>query len=240
MKFTNFACRMLLLILPTLLLVSCGDEVDCIRGRGDVESREFNLDAVNGLRVNGDTRVFVRRGATQRIEVRAQPNVLDAINTNVANGVWDLSFDRCLRSHKTVEVHMTVPELNSAEMIGSGRIELQDEFETDNFRAVLDGSGYLWINVSATKVSSRLTGSGKIDLVGAAEVEEINLSGSGSIKSFGLSSENAGVVLSGSGSVEVHAANELAVTISGSGNVYYQGNPTINSTISGSGKVIKR
>lgn len=74
---------MIPLILPALLFASCGDEVDCIRGRGDVESQEFNLVAVSGLRVNGDTRVFVRRGATQRIEVRAQPNVMDdGINTN--------------------------------------------------------------------------------------------------------------------------------------------------------------
>lgn len=230
---------MLLLILPVLLLTSCDDE-DCIRGRGDVETREFNLDAVSGLRVNGDTRVFVRRGATQRIEVRAQPNVLDAINTNVSNGVWDLSFDRCLRSHKTVEVQMTVTELNSAELIGSGRIELLDEFEANDFRAVLDGSGYLRINALADRVTSRLTGSGNIDLVGEAGAQDISLSGSGNVKSFGMRSESAGVALSGSGNVEVNAANELAVTISGSGNVYYQGNPTINSTISGSGKVIKR
>lgn len=240
MKSTNIGIRMLLIILPVLLLISCDEESDCIRGRGDVETREFNLDAVSGLRVNGDTRVFVRRGATQRIEVKAQPNVLDAINTNVSNGVWDLSFDRCLRRHKTVEVHMTVTELSSAEMIGSGRIELQDEFETDDFRAVLDGSGYLRINALADRVTSRLTGSGNIDMVGEAGMQDISLSGSGSIKSFGMPSENAGVTLSGSGNIEVNAANELAVSISGSGNVYYQGNPTINSTISGSGKVLKR
>lgn len=66
------------------------------------------------------------------------------------------------------------------------------------------------------------------------------LSGSGSIKSFDLSSQSAGVVLSGSGNVEVNAITDLAVTISGSGNVYYRGNPTINSNVSGSGKVLKR
>lgn len=239
MKNFNFGLW-ILLILPALLLLSCDDEVDCIRGRGDVESRELNLDEVSGLRVNGDTRVVVRRGAAQRIEVRAQPNVLDAINTNVSGGVWDLSFNKCLRSHKTVEVYMTVPELKSAEMIGSGRIELQDAFETNDFRTVLDGSGQIRVNVAASKVTSRVTGSGTIELTGETDVEELNLSGSGNIKSFGMRSEVAGVVLSGSGNVEVNATNELVVTISGSGNVYYQGDPTITSTISGSGKVIKR
>ena len=227
------------MFLPVLLFASCDDE-NCIRGRGDVETRELNLDAVNGLRVNGDTRVFVRRGATQRIEVRAQPNVLDAINTNVSNGVWDVSFDRCLRSHKTMEIHMTVQELNSAEMIGSGRIEMLDEFETSDFRAVLDGSGYLRINASADRVTSKLTGSGNIDLIGETDVQDISLSGSGNVKSFGMPSVSSGVSLSGSGNIEVNAARELAVTISGSGNVSYQGSPTINSIISGSGKVIKR
>lgn len=240
MKSTNFNRWILLLLLPALLLSSCGDEGDCIRGRGDVESRELNLDPVSGLRVNGDTRVFVRRGATQRIEVRAQPNVLDAINTNVSNGVWDLGSELCLRNHKTIEVHMTVPELNSAEMIGSGRIEMLDEFETNEFRGVLDGSGYLRINVAAAKVNSRLTGSGTIDMLGETTVKEINLSGSGNVKAFDMRSESAGVALSGSGKVEVNASTNLTVTLSGSGNVYYQGNPTINTTISGSGKVLKR
>lgn len=229
-----------LLVLAVFLFASCDDDGACIRGRGDVETREISLDTFNGVRVNGSTRVFVRRGATQRVEMKGQPNVLDAINTNVQNGIWDLSYDRCLRSHKTVEVYITVPELSSAELIGSGRIELQDEFETNEFRAVLDGSGSLKINVVASKVTSRLSGSGNIDLLGAAAVHEMSLSGSGNIKAFSLVTDSSGVTLSGSGNIEVHASTNLTVNISGSGNVYYQGNPTINSNISGSGRLIKR
>lgn len=240
MKTRNFRPHKLLCVLPFLFLFACGDEVDCIRGRGDSETRELNLDGVSGVRVNGSTRVFVKRGNNQQVQVKGQPNVLDEINTSVQNGVWDISFDRCLRSHNTVEVYLTVPEFSSAELIGSGRVELQDQFETNDFRAVLDGSGSLSINVQAAKVISRLSGSGTVDLSGAASVQEANLTGSGAIKAFGLETESSGVQLSGSGNVEVSANTNLAVSISGSGNVYYQGDPTVNSTISGSGKVIKR
>ncbi|WP_018478567.1 head GIN domain-containing protein [Pontibacter roseus] len=241
MKSFKYFLRLgLLTVLAAPMLSSCGDEADCVRGRGDVETRELNLDALDGVRVNGSTRVFVRRGATQHVEVKGQSNVLDALSTEVRNGTWDLSFDRCLRSHTTVEVYITVPEFTEAEMIGSGRIELQDQFEANEFRADLDGSGSIKANVVASKVSSILSGSGSIDLLGEATVQEVNLSGSGSVKAFSLSTQNTGVQLSGSGSAEVNASDNLTVSISGSGNVYYRGDPTIQTNIAGSGKVIKR
>ena len=229
-----------MLVLAALLFASCDDDNNCIRGSGDVETRELTLDAFNGVKANGTTRVFVKRGATQRVEVKGQPNVLDAMNTTVRNGVWDISFDRCLRSHKAVEVFVTVPELTLAEVNGSGRVELQDQFESAEFRANLEGSGSLKADVLASKVISRLSGSGTIDLLGVAEVHEINISGSGNVKAFSLSTQNTGVQISGSGNAEVHAAANLTVSISGSGNVYYQGSPTVNSNITGSGKVMKR
>jgi hypothetical protein len=158
----------------------------------------------------------------------------------VNNGVWDISFDRCLRSHKAVEVFVTVPELNLAEVSGSGRVELQDQFESAAFKAELDGSGSVKADVLAGKVTSRISGSGTIDLLGMAEVHEINITGSGNVKAFSLSTQNTSVQISGSGNAEVHAAANLTVSISGSGNVYYQGSPVVDSNITGSGKVMKR
>ena len=163
-----------MLVLALALLASCDDDNHCIRGSGEVETRELSLDAFNGVKANGATRVFVKRGATQRVEVKGQPNVLDAMNTSVLNGVWDISFDRCLRRHKAVEVFVTVPELTLAEVNGSGRVELQDHFTASEFRANVDGSGSVKADVLASKVISRISGSGTIDLLGTAEVQEHN------------------------------------------------------------------
>ncbi|MFD2245504.1 head GIN domain-containing protein [Pontibacter ruber] len=228
------------LLLAAALIFSCDDDDLCIRGEGDVETRVVNLDSFEGVKVNGDSKVYVRKGAQQLVEVKGQPNVLDELETEVSNGIWQLEIDRCLRSHKTVEVFITVPEFRHAEINGDGSIELEENFEAAEFQALLNGSGSIKALTVADKVISRVNGSGYIDLGGEALQHDAFISGSGNIRAFDLPTKTTTVQISASGNAEVTVSETLDVNISGSGNVYYKGDPTITTQISGSGKVIKR
>ncbi|GAB3532253.1 hypothetical protein GCM10027443_15740 [Pontibacter brevis] len=105
----------------------------CLEGEGDVETRTLNVAQFDGVSVSGNSRVFVRKGETQRVEVKGQPNVLDELETEVREGTWDVGFNRCLRNHEKVQVFITVPEIHSASVGGSGYLELEDVFESDEF-----------------------------------------------------------------------------------------------------------
>ncbi|WP_347158915.1 head GIN domain-containing protein [Pontibacter chitinilyticus] len=228
------------LLLAGAVLSSCDEEGICLKGVGDVETRTLQLDAFHGVEVNGSTKVYVERGPTQKVEVKGQANILDELETDVDDGIWHIEFDRCLRKHKTVEVYITLPDLDYAEVSGSGLMSWQDTFDADNFQARVSGSGELTGPVAANQVTARISGSGAINLSGTAQDQDIAISGSGNLRAFGLQTKTTEVDVSGSGNAEVTTSDVLDVNISGSGRVYYQGNPTVNADISGSGKVIKK
>ncbi|WP_242928701.1 head GIN domain-containing protein [Pontibacter vulgaris] len=230
----------LFILAVTFLFISCDENGPCIRGEGDVETRELQLDEFNGVYVNGSTKVYIERGAQQHVEVKGQPNILDELETEVSDGVWRIETDRCLRRHKTIEVYITIPELRYAEVNGSGSLVTEDTFEVQEFQARVSGSGDITARFDASKGISRISGSGNIRLNGNAALHNVSISGSGNLRAFGLDTRTTTVDISGSGEAEVTATETLDATISGSGKVYYQGSPTVNSRITGSGKVVKR
>lgn len=220
------------------LLASCDEGGPCLKGEGSVETRTLEVDSFEEVHVSGNPRVFIKKGEQQRVEVKGQANVLDELETEVNGGAWDVTFRRCLRDHEPVEVYITVPELTSASVGGSGYLELQDVFESEDFDASVSGSGDMKLQLDTDHLTSRISGSGTITAAGEANRHDLSISGSGNNNSFELRSEEAEVDISGSGQAEVNVRRTLEVDISGSGRVHHKGNPRVNADVSGSGKVI--
>lgn len=235
--------RPALLLATTAMLTtftSCYDGGFCLDGEGEVESRELDLRPFSGVEVSGATKVYIQHGNKQKVEVRGQANILDELDMDVKDGIWEIDFDRCLSNYVTVEVYITVPELEKASVGGSGRIELRDVFKSRNFSTSVSGSGKIMLRLATEDLDARISGSGTISAAGVTDVQDVSISGSGRYLALDLDSRETAVNISGSGRAEVDAEEELEVDVSGSGSVYYTGTPSVNSSISGSGKVIKK
>lgn len=221
------------------ILSGC-DDVRCIKGEGDVETRELNLQPFSRVEANGDFKVYITQGEPQKVEVKGEPNILDQLQTSVSNSTWEIEHSECVRRSKQVEVYITMPQVQSLYLNGSGRIYSQNELTANELLVEVNGSGKIECDVTAAKVISRVTGSGEMALHGEAPIYSVNISGSGKSAAFGLQAENVTAQISGSGVAEVSAAEALAADITGSGIVYYLGSPQVTTNISGSGKVVKK
>jgi hypothetical protein len=220
-------------------LSACNGNNDCLVGEGEVESRTIQLDKIEGVQLNGNSRVFLKRGNVQNVVIKGQPNILDQLKTKIKGDVWDIEYDKCLGSHDRVEIYITVPELRSAKVNGAGYIEMEDRFKSKKFEVGVSGSGDIKGKVDAEKLESDISGSGSIDLQGATEEQKIKISGSGKYNAVDLSSRETDIEVSGSGQAKVHASDRLKADISGSGQVFYRGKPDMALDVSGSGKAVK-
>lgn len=234
----NFRFLLILLVLSPFF-TSCDEGGMCLKGEGETETRSLDIAPIQGVDVNGSTRVFIRKGSPQRVEVEGQRNVLDELGTNVSDGVWDIGFNRCMRDHEPVKVYITTPEIRQASVGGSGYVELEDVFESDEFDASVSGSGDMKLKLATNRLNSRISGSGTITAAGVANRHDISISGSGNNNSLDLTTREAEIDISGSGKAEVNVEDRMDVDISGSGRVYHQGSPSVNADVSGSGKVIR-
>ncbi|MBD2769862.1 DUF2807 domain-containing protein [Hymenobacter sp. BT664] len=233
MKNPSFLRSFLFVLCSTLLLTSCGE-----KGKGDIVTRQLTVPAFEGVNLRIVADVVLTEGATQKVEVRGQENIINRLKTAVDNGTWEIEFDNRVSDYDKLTVYVTLPRLRRVVNSGSGSIQGLSTFTTSDLSVNVNGSGNTVLATTATTVDAGISGSGNIELSGSTPSQSVRISGSGSYRGFGLRSDQCEVSISGSGQVEVTANTTLRADIAGSGNVRYKGRPSINATVSGSGRVI--
>jgi hypothetical protein len=231
---------MLLSAIMSLIFLSCGKVV----GEGPVVSETRNETGFNGVAISVPADVIYTQAPTYKVELRAQRNILDLIESPVVNGELRLRFKRNLnlRSFDRVLIYISSPDMYSLSMSGSRKIEVPGSIVTTRMRLAVSGSGDISVDslISTDNIEAVISGSGDITVRKGSSVRaNVLVSGSGTANMEGVVTNDVDANISGSGSVRVNALQTLNARISGSGNVYYRGTPSITSDVSGSGKLIR-
>jgi hypothetical protein len=226
-------------VLLYILSTSCMDDL-FIRGNGISRSESRFTRPFSEVNSNGNFTVHISPGDFFEIVVNAESNLLPYIDTEIRNGKLSVGINgiHSLKNTRPMEVFVVMPELSALRLSGSGEITT-GHFASDNFEAVISGSGSIETAVNANSAKLVISGSGYLDIFGNIRNTEMNISGSGKIYAYDLAVANCKSVISGSGDMFVNAYRSLDVSISGSGNVFYIGNPAITASMSGSGKIIR-
>ncbi|MGZ8544216.1 MAG: head GIN domain-containing protein [Flavisolibacter sp.] len=221
----------------TLMFTACKK----ISGEGPVitETRQIQNFAGVDLRASAD--VYFTQAAQYKVEVTAQQNILDVLETYVFNNRLVVKYKNNVnvKSHEPVMVVVHGPAMDFLRVSGSGNITTTNISQSAVMDMDVSGSGSITISDLVTGlVKANISGSGEMKInSGSANELDLKISGSGDMDFANLVVNKANTNTSGSGNIRLHATQELKVKISGSGDVYYKGNPLISTTISGSGQV---
>ncbi len=188
------------------------------------------------LQVNAPIQVLLQAGTTTSLRVIAPETTLPWVYTQNKAGTLKISLDPSTDVGDT-QVIVTVPALSHIGLNGSGTISGRGVFSFDKMSVENNGSGTLALSLNTEELQLDVTGSGTVILDGTALSAHINVNGSAFVRASELITDDATVVLSGSGRVDIEARDTLQVKMSGSGDVNYKGNPQINSRSSGSGEL---
>ncbi|NOZ35884.1 MAG: DUF2807 domain-containing protein [Chlorobi bacterium] len=232
LKFVSF------LIIALFILNACNNSLFGLKGSGDTIKQEINLENFDKIEMAIDADVILIKGDVQKVKIEAQQNIIANIKTKVKSGKWIIEYGRNVGKHNPVTIYITLPAIPEIVLSGSGNISSDDTFDADTLILKIPGSGNIDIETNTKNVDISISGSGNIYLDGETTNQNISIFGSGNYKCFSFLSKKSDITISGSGTCEVYAQDNLFVEISGSGNVYYKGNPSINSMISGSGNII--
>jgi len=203
-------------------------------GQGKEERDVSSFTGVS-LGISGD--LYITQGSPQKVVVQAENN-MDEIETVVKDGVLRIKTDNWNSKIKGAKIWVTMPEVESLNISGSGDIVAETPINADELELKVSGSGTIDISeLKGDEIGAAISGSGDIKLAGSADEMELRISGSGSVYADGLKVSECGIKISGSGSCKIDVTGELDVSISGSGRVTYYGNPQIDARVSGSGRV---
>jgi len=208
-----------------------------IHGKGPIVEKQLDLEDINSFALGIFADVILKKGKQQRILVVGQANIVNNIKTKVKKQSWSIQFEEPVKNCKELTIYITLPEIESISLGGSGTITSEDTFTAENCDISLGGSGDLQLNLDAQSISTSLGGSGTIKLAGQSDELHVSLAGSGDIYALELEVDECHVSIAGSGDVEISVADELQVSCVGSGDVRYRGFPRIEKSSIGSGDV---
>ena len=228
---------LVLSVVVSLFLLSCRK----VTGDGPIVNETRSVSGFNSLDVRVGATVYYRQSPVTRVEVSAQQNVLDVLQTYVSNNKLVVKYkdNVWVKSNEMVRVEISAPDINSLRLSGSGNVYVNGPVTTGALDLDISGSGDVNLTeLNTSHLDANISGSGSIRISGGTATEEkLKISGSGSLELENVVASRITTNTSGSGTIKVTANQVLNVTISGSGNVYYKGSPQVNVSVSGSGRV---
>ena len=95
--------------------------------------------------------------------------------------------------------------------------------------------GYFQHSGNAAQLTTQPSGAGKLNLCGTATNPKATLTGVGTLRSYELQTETTSIAVTGVGSAEVTARQNLTVNITGTGSIMYHGSPQVSEQRTGIG-----
>jgi len=214
-----------------------------ITGNGDIASEARDTGAFDGVSLTGGFNVVIRQGSGNKVEIKADRNLLPYIETKVVDGSKGRTLQiepkkgYNIQTSNNPSFTIEMPALRAVSVAGSGNVKVE-AMKTGGVDASIAGSGDIrFANLDAERLGMKVSGSGDIVANGKCGSATVSIAGSGDVKAAELAAEEVKVSIAGSGDAQVNATKRLHVSIAGSGDVKYVGSPEISSSIAGSGKV---
>ena len=224
-------------------MISCQKDSISISGQGSIASKTLSISDFSGIDLAEAGNVVVSQGAIQEVVATGHTNIIDRIRKEVSGDTWKIDFEKGRYKDYELTINITVPNLKSISLSGSGHITVNDFIDQSELDIDLSGSGQidLYRFTGPKNMDVDISGSGTI--TGNSEIPllqnaNIKISGSGRYDGFPIMSDDCKIKMSGSGNCNVSVRNTLDVTISGSGTVYYRGNPTVMDHTNSAGHII--
>ena len=208
------------------------------------DRRSIDVSGFDEISLGGSGTLYVRQGSSFNVEFEGSEEIYermkfevrgDRLNIGQKNGSWWSGW-----KGGSYSVYITLPELEGLSVSGSGEIEGNGTFKTDDLDLSVSGSGEIKLSSNSANVEISISGSGEVELSGTGNSIDAHISGSGTVDARDFKVRNLDARISGSGDVYANATESIESRISGSGNIYYVGNPKhLNNNSSGSGKIRK-
>jgi hypothetical protein len=207
----------------------CFSGVQPVRGSGRVEERTYDVEDFSGVVLADQGNLIIEYGAREALVVEAEEYILPYLEVEVEDHILRLGTrpNVWLRPTRLIRYHLTVTELNSVAVTGSGNVE-GPVLEGDDVQVRITGSGDVTLDGAEARdsVTIKGTGSGNARIRGGVR--------SGGADGAGVRGDRVHVTVTGSGDVTLGhlESDRLEVRLTGSGDLAVDGGRVAGQTVS--------
>jgi len=202
-------------------------------GRGEVR----NIRDVREVALEGVGTLMIEQGETESLTIKAEPKVLERIETEVQQGRLTIRPDRSFNTREPITYFLTITQLSGIELAGAGRVEVA-QLSTDQLRINGNGAGAVVIDgLTANTLDVTAAGNVQAELAGTVDSQTVSVSDAARYAAADLDSRVASVTASGASQVSVNVIESLDAHVSGAAQVEYSGDPAVTEDVSGVGRL---
>ncbi|MGV8879127.1 MAG: head GIN domain-containing protein [Sphingobacteriaceae bacterium] len=213
----------------------------CESGSGNQIIEERKVADFSKIQISGAYKLILRQDSIPSVlKITADDNLMKDIQTNVSNGKMEIKMKGNYCNSDPILIYANVRQLTAIEGSGANEISSDGVINTKDFELELSGTNKVTLELNASVLRTKGSGSTEINLSGQAGEHWVELNGSGNLNALNLATGKYHIETSGASHCKINVLNELNVRTSGSGNVKYRGNPkSVNNSQSGSSSVTK-
>ena len=137
-----------------------------------------------GIMVNTNANIIITQSEYTSVQIAGEKSVIENVMTEVINGALVISGP----ASKSVDIYITVENLNLIEVNGTARILGKGTFNTDVVLLKVNGSGSIKMDIRSLTVGMIVKGSGKIIASGSTGSSFVKVFGTGNVYSSELDS----------------------------------------------------
>ena len=240
-KIIIYITRLIIALLVALLFNSCqftADLGDSVKGSGTVtiEKRVVSEDFTN-IEVSQGIDLIITQSDTKSIEVEADDNIIEHIETNISSGVLTIKMDKNVRTRSSRKVRVSLPVIEVLSSSSGATISSNDVLKTSSLDLDASSGSEIELSVEVENLISESSSGSEINLTGKAMKLEAKSSSGSEINASELLVNNVVASSSSGSSVDVHPIVSLDANASSGSSIKYFNLPqniTKNSSSGGS------
>ncbi len=197
-------------------LVACS--VFGTQGGGDIQTESRTVPAFVRVAVDNGIRATIAVGPVTSVQVKAQPNILPLVATDVADGTLRVHATGTYQTDVAVEVDITNPDIEFVSLGGGSHAEVTTG-DIDSFQIALSGGSNMTATGTTSALALQASGGSRADL-GTLHAMHVALDMSGgsnatvsaTVEVTGTATGGSKATVLGGGTIDVGATGGSSVT----------------------------
>lgn len=229
-----------LLIGGLILSSCCFDGFDnAVSGNGNVISETRTVNDFHGISVAAGLKVFVNFGEMSNdIEVEADENLHEYINTRVDNGTLKIYTSRGIRNAKSKNIYINAGQIDRLRASSAGKLTGSNTLISDELNIDVSSAAEVNVSIEAEDLDINVSSSAILHIDGFAQKVEVDISSAASLDAKGLIVDICDIDASSAANAKINVKEKLNATASSAAHIRYAGNPeTKNIKKSSAGSV---
>lgn len=213
---------------------------DGVRGDGHVvsKSRKISDDFVR-INASRGLDVYITKSKRISLEVEADENLHELIETEVRNGTLYITASKNIYSASAKKIHLSVNNINGINVNSGAEVYSENTISTDKLVINTSSGAHAKMDLRVGELTCESSSGSEIKIAGETNYLHASSSSGSDIDAYNLVAKSCKAQASSGSGIHVNVTESIDANASSGGNIRYKGNPEEVSERDNSGGTIR-